>query len=91
MHTSEVDSLLHESQRKRKTDDLDGEQGDMDEESKTRCSCPICGAMILEEDINSHVDICLNRSAVLELVRESDKQLQFKISAKNAARPKRKR
>lgn len=90
MQASEVDSLLREPQRKRKTDNLDGDQGDMNE-MKTRCPCPICSAMILEEDINSHVDICLNRSAVLELVRESDKQQQFKTSVKNAARPKRKR
>ena len=44
------------------------------EETKERCPCPICGAAILEEDINNHLDVCLNRSTVLELVRESDKK-----------------
>lgn len=45
------------------------------EETKSRCPCPICGSMVLEEDINNHLDICLNRSCVLEIVRKEDKKL----------------
>lgn len=50
------------------------------EETKNRCPCPICGSMIFEEDINNHLDICLNRSAVLEIVREADKKLPSSAS-----------
>jgi endogenous inhibitor of DNA gyrase (YacG/DUF329 family) len=63
--------------RKRKATEMDPEQIEAEvaaeEESKNpRCPCPICGAMVLEEDINNHLDVCLNRSTVLELVREAD-------------------
>ena len=72
MQPSEADSLFHESHHKRKSDEVDGEQKDL-EETNIRCPCPICGGLFLGEDINSHLDVCLNRSAVLELVRETDK------------------
>ena len=72
MQPSEADSLFRESHHKRKSDEIDGEQNDL-EETKSRCPCPICGGLFLEDDINNHLDICLNRSAVLELVRETDK------------------
>lgn len=42
------------------------------EEAKTKCPCPICGAIVLEEDINNHLDVCLNRSTVREIVREQN-------------------
>ena len=71
MQVSEADSLLNEPPRKRKADGV--EENEEDEETKTRCPCPICGITFAEEDINSHLDICLNRSTVLELVRQSDK------------------
>jgi hypothetical protein len=51
-------------------------------EVKTRCPCPICGVSLFEEDINNHLDVCLNRSTVLELVRESDKKLVPKVAPK---------
>jgi hypothetical protein len=41
---------------------------------KTKCVCPICGCLLSEEDVNSHLDICLNRSTVLEMVREEDRK-----------------
>jgi hypothetical protein len=81
MQPSEADSLLQSPQRKRKvteTEEHEEEEADAEEpfeaeEAKTRCSCPICGLHVLEEDINNHLDTCLNRSTVLELVRETDK------------------
>jgi hypothetical protein len=72
MQPSDADSLFQESHHKRKSEEIAGEQNDL-EETKTRCPCPICGGSFLEEDINNHLDICLNRSAVLELVRETGK------------------
>lgn len=53
-------------------------------EIKARCPCPICGGSFFEEDINNHLDVCLNRSTVLELVRESDKKLISKVPPKIA-------
>ena len=78
MQPSEADSLLHESPRKRKSYEMDGESDEAEvpaAEVKARCPCPICGVSFFEEDINNHLDVCLNRSTVLELVRESDKKL----------------
>jgi len=69
--------------RKRKVTEMDPEQVEAEvaaeEESKNpRCPCPICAALVLEEDINNHLDVCLNRSTVLELVRETDKKENVK-------------
>jgi acetyl-CoA carboxylase beta subunit len=69
MQDSETESQEHV---KRKQEEMN--EDDHHEETKVRCSCPICGAMVLEEDINAHLDGCLNRSAVLKLVREEDKR-----------------
>lgn len=69
MQDSEAGSHEHV---KRKQEEMDDD--DHHEETKVRCPCPICGAMVLEEDINAHLDGCLNRSAVLKLVREEGKR-----------------
>lgn len=87
MQPSEADSLVHESPRKRKMEEMDGESDGADvpaAEIKARCPCPICGGSFFEEDINNHLDVCLNRSTVLELVRESDKKLNPKVPPKIA-------
>ena len=83
MQASDADSLLRDTQKKRKADEGVEEEGfesvvPDEDEKKTKCPCPICGIHFLEEDINNHLDICLNRSTVLELVRETDKQESFK-------------
>jgi acetyl-CoA carboxylase beta subunit len=97
MQPSEADSLLHESPRKRKNEEMDAESYEAEvpaAEIKARCPCPICGVSFFEEDINNHLDVCLNRSTVLELVRESDKKLISKVPQKIAAtkgKPGRKR
>ena len=71
------------SPRKRKPDpeDLDVSEHILHESTeipdtaeKTKCPCPICACLLFEEDVNSHLDICLNRSTVLEMVREGDKK-----------------
>ena len=85
MQPSEADSLFKESHHKRKSDEIDKEQNNL-EETKTRCPCPICGGLFLEDDINNHLDTCLNRSAVLELVREIDK-LPSKTTAERKVAP----
>jgi hypothetical protein len=54
-------------------EEADAEERLEPEETKTHCTCPICGLHVLEEEINNHLDTCLNRSTVLKLVRESDK------------------
>jgi endogenous inhibitor of DNA gyrase (YacG/DUF329 family) len=92
MQPSETDSLLHEPERKRKAEEIEDEEGEPvvdTEETKARCPCPICGLPVLEEDINNHLDICLNRSTVLELVRETDKKKPTKPAIKS--KPARKR
>ena len=78
MQPSEAENLPRSPERKRKVEDIEVDEGEGfdTEETKERCPCPICGAAILEEDINNHLDVCLNRSTVLELVRESDKNPQ---------------
>jgi hypothetical protein len=70
------------------------ENDDSHEETKLgRCPCPVCGAMVLEEDINAHLDGCLNRSEVLKLVREEEKQdlafgppIKFKATSQSRKR-----
>jgi hypothetical protein len=69
MQDSEAESHEHV---KRKQEEMT--EDDHHDETKIRCPCPICGAMVLEEEINAHLDGCLNRSAVLKLVREEDKR-----------------
>lgn len=80
MQPSEADGILKEPQRKRKLEEIDGVEIPAEETEtsepiaeKTKCPCPICGCLLFEEDINPHLDICLNRSTVLEMIRESDK------------------
>jgi hypothetical protein len=72
VNPQDTDPLL----RKRKAEDDDAQD---EEDIKMKCPCPICGEMFLEEAINNHLDTCLNRSAVLELVRETDKQIGKEI------------
>jgi acetyl-CoA carboxylase beta subunit len=88
----DIDSLFQEPQKKRKIEESNGDEK-LEEETKTRCPCPICGSILLEEDINNHLDICLNRSAVLEMVREEDKKLPLKIQTSKGkpVAPKRRR
>jgi len=78
LQPSDIDSLFREPQKKRKVEESNGDDK-LEEETKIRCPCPICGSIVLEEDINNHLDICLNRSAVLEMVREEDKKSPLKI------------
>lgn len=73
MEPSDADLLFRESHHKRKSDEMEREEDDWDAKNPRR-PCPICGALFLEKDINNHLDSCLNRSAILELVRESDKE-----------------
>ena len=48
------------------------EEMGQEKDAKKKFPCPICGVMSLEEDINSHLDLCLNRSTVRELVRKEN-------------------
>jgi hypothetical protein len=86
------DSETEHDHSKRKQEEMN--EDDHPEETKVRCPCPICGAMVLEEDINAHLDGCLNRSAVLQLVREEDKRdagtgLPMKLKAPSQPRKRR--
>jgi endogenous inhibitor of DNA gyrase (YacG/DUF329 family) len=82
------------SSRKRKMTEMNAEQIEAEaaaeEESKNpRCPCPICGAMVLEEDINNHLDVCLNRTTVLELVRETDKEKKKSVNGRGRPQSRR--
>jgi hypothetical protein len=68
LQVSEGGTLFRNEIVKRKAKEVDEEENT--DEMKVRCLCPICGAMVLQEEINPHLDACLSRSAVLKLVRE---------------------
>jgi hypothetical protein len=82
-----------QTSRKRKAEEDPGDEDavNVEEDTKTKSPCPICGGMFLEEDINNHLDICLNRSAVLELVRESDQTNVKTVNEKGLQRNPQKR
>jgi len=90
MQPSEADAFLNESLRKRKLDDLDGgaefpPEGEAETPTtveKKKCPCPICGCLLFEEDVNGHLDVCLNRSTVLEMVRETDRKVVLQPAVK---------